>query len=74
MSVKRKLLEEKRKFNSNWKEKYLFTSNNGKLQSMVCLQVIFILEQFNWKRHYCTKHKKTYEKYYRTYRKPILKD
>ena len=40
---------------------------------MVCLQVIAILKEFNLKRCNKTKHKKTYEKYHKTYKKAIFK-
>jgi len=40
MSVKREVSEENRKFNSNWKERYSFSNNDGKPQCLARLQVI----------------------------------
>jgi len=50
MSVKRKVSEENRKFNSNWEERFFFGNNNGKPQCLVRLQVISIQKEFLFTR------------------------
>jgi len=49
MSVKRKVSEENREFNSDWEERYLFANNHGKPQCLVYLPVISGPKEFNLK-------------------------
>ncbi|XP_076817402.1 general transcription factor II-I repeat domain-containing protein 2-like [Clavelina lepadiformis] len=74
MSVKRKVSEENREFNSTWEERYFFANSNGKPQCLVCLQVISVPKEFNLKRHYSTMHEKKYGQYHGTSREAILKE
>jgi len=63
ISVKREVSEEKRKFNSNWEERYFFANSNGKPECLVKMQVISIPKKILLKRHYSTKHEKSYGKF-----------
>jgi len=74
MSVKRKVSDENREFNSDWEERYFFVNNNGKPQCLVCLQVISVPKEFNLKRLCSTKHEKMYRKYHGTSSEAIFKE
>ena len=63
MSVKRKLTNPSRHFNSIWEEKYLFVKGTSKPQCLACLQIVSVPKEYNLKRHYETRHKSQYEQY-----------
>ena len=52
----------------------MFVENKGKLQCLVCLQVVSVPKEYNLKRHYETRHKNQFEKYERAARKAVVKD
>ena len=74
MSAKRKVSEENRVFNIYWEDRYFFVNNNGKPQCLLCLQVIFVPEEFNFQLHYKTLHEKKYSHYQETSREALLKE
>ena len=74
MSVKRKLTNPSRHFNSLWEEKYLFVEGTSKPQCMVCLQIVSVPKEYNIKRHYETRHKSQYEQYDGDARIAVVKD
>lgn len=55
-SVKRKIDSENRMYKESWENDYLIAHNNGKLQCLVCLQIISVPKEYNVKRHYSTMH------------------
>ena len=63
MSVKRRLIDPSRRFNSILEEKYLFVEGTSKPQCLVCLQIVSVPKEYNLKRHYETRHKSQYEQY-----------
>ena len=74
MSVKRKLTNSNRHFNSIWEEKYLFVETKGKPQCLICLQIVSVPKEYNLKRHYETRHKSQYEQYDGDVRIAVVKD
>ena len=52
----------------------MFVENKGKLQCLVCLQVVSVPKEYNLKRHYETLHKNQFEKYKRAAREAVVKD
>ena len=74
MSVKRKLTNPSRHFNSIWEEKYLFVKGTSKPQCLACLQIVSVPKEYNLKRHYETRHKSQYEQYDGYARIAVVKD
>lgn len=62
-SKKRKIESENRAYNDRWEHDYLIMNNNGKLQCLVCLQVLSVPKEYNMKRHYSTLHEEKYNTY-----------
>lgn len=53
---KRKITAERRVFNDDWSEKYLFVSVGDKCVCLVCRESIAVVKEYNIRRHYETKH------------------
>lgn len=62
-SKKRKIGSENRAYQEHWESDYLITNNNGKLQCLVCMQIVSVSKEYNVKRHYSTMHEEKYKKY-----------
>ncbi|XP_076315887.1 general transcription factor II-I repeat domain-containing protein 2-like [Tachypleus tridentatus] len=60
---KRKIDYENIVYQKRWELDYLITNNNGKLQCLVCMQIISVSKEFNVKRHYSTMIEGKYQKY-----------
>jgi hypothetical protein len=60
---KHKLKHENRSFQPRWENYYFITNNNGKLQCLVCMQVLSVPKEFNLKRHYTSLHDDKLKKY-----------
>jgi hypothetical protein len=60
---KRKLEDEIQRFSQSGKNYYFITNNNGKLQCVVCVQVLSVRKEFNLKRHYTSLHEEKLKKY-----------
>ena len=54
---KRKVDCERRVFNADWKEKYLFTERFGQAQCLICFKTVAVFKEFNLRRHWETEHK-----------------
>ena len=63
MSVKRKLNNAARFFNSIWEKKDLLIETKSKPQCLICLQIVSMPKEYNLKRHCETRHKSQYEQY-----------
>lgn len=63
ISKKRKIESENRAYKDRWESDYLITNNNGKLQCLVCMQVVSVPKEYNMKRHYSTLHEEKYQSY-----------
>lgn len=63
ISKKRKINEENRVNQERWKYEYLITNNKGKIQCLVCGQIISVFKEFNVKRHYSAMHAEKYKIY-----------
>jgi hypothetical protein len=62
-SKRRKIQNENRTYQERWECEYLITTNNGKLQCLVCLQVLNVPKEFNLKRHNSSLHGEKFNKY-----------
>ena len=65
MATKRKrtVTEENRKFNDEWRGKYLFTSVNNRAVCLICQNSIAQIKEYNIKRHFEKNHCGKYGKY-----------
>ena len=59
---KRKIAEEKRKFNIQWTEKYFVTELCDNIICLICNDKIAVCKEYNIKRHYGSKHGSEYKK------------
>ena len=59
----RKITSENRSYQDRWENEYFVANNNGKLQCLVCLQVISVCKEYNVKWHYYSLHAEKYRKY-----------
>ncbi|KAJ8892225.1 hypothetical protein PR048_004805 [Dryococelus australis] len=64
-SVKCKIDSENRIYKESWESDYLIANNNGKLQCLVCMQVVSVPKEYNVKRHYSTMHESKFANYKR---------
>ena len=74
MSVKRKLTNPNRHFNSFVEGTYLFVEGTSKPQCLVCLQIVSVPKEYNLKQHYETRRKSQYEQYDGDARIAVVKD
>ena len=61
ITKKRKIPEEKRKFNIQWTEKYFVSELYGKKICLIFNDKISVCKEYNIKRHYASKHKSEYQ-------------
>ena len=61
--TKRTIDEECRAFNESWAIKYFFVVFKSKPMCVICNEIVSIKKEYNIKRHYDTKHAKTYGDY-----------
>ncbi|KAL4131458.1 hypothetical protein QTP88_008769 [Uroleucon formosanum] len=54
--VKRKIVDENKKYSEEWEEKYFFIIQNTKLMYLICRETVAVFKEYNVKRHYETKH------------------
>ena len=73
-SKKRKIENEKRIYKESWENDYLITNNNGKLQCLVCMQIVSVPKEYNVKRHYSTMHENKYATYKEEARHALVAD
>ena len=57
---KRKIVDEKRVFNDEWTEKYMFVGIRDNCVCLVCRETISAVKEYNLRRHYETKHMAKY--------------
>ncbi|KAJ8866900.1 hypothetical protein PR048_032762 [Dryococelus australis] len=53
--IKRKIGTENRVYQERWENNYLVANNKGKLQCLVCMQIVSVPKEYNVKRHYSTR-------------------
>ena len=58
---KRKVRDETRSSNEKWKLDYFFTLVRDKAVCLLCSDSVFVLKEYNIKRHYETKHGTNYK-------------
>ena len=56
ITKKRKISEEKRKFNIQWTKKYFVSELFGNIICLICDDKISVCKKNNIKRHYASKH------------------
>ena len=59
--TKKRKIEEKRKFNIQWTEKYFVSKLFGNIICPICNDKISICKEYNIKRHYASKHESEYQ-------------
>jgi hypothetical protein len=62
-SKRRKIENENRTYQERRECEYLITNNNGKLQCLVCVQVLSVPKEFTLKRDYSSLHGDEFNKY-----------
>ena len=71
-SKKRKIDEEGRAFQEQWKLQYFFTEVKGKASCLICQETVSALKKYNIKRHYDSKHADEYDKFTDQSRKDMI--
>ncbi|PNF37381.1 hypothetical protein B7P43_G16662 [Cryptotermes secundus] len=71
---KRRVEDEKRQFQSTWQESCFFVEHNGKLQCVICSQVLSVSKGYNVSRHYTSLHKSKYDQYQGSARSCVFND
>ena len=66
--------DEKRQFQSTWQESCFFVEHNGKLQCVICSQVLSVSKGYNVSRHYTSLHKSKYDQYQGSARSCVFND
>ena len=61
ITKKRKIAEEKRKFNIQWTEEYFVSKLLGNIICLICNDKIGVCKEYNIKRHYASKHESEYQ-------------
>lgn len=74
MSVKRKIDIENRSYKESWESDYLIANNNGKLQCLVCMNIVSVPKEYNVRRHYTTMHENKYATYTNESRRALVAD
>lgn len=72
--VKRKIDSENRIYKESWESDYLIANNNGKLQCLVCMNVVSVPKEYNVRRHYTTVHENKYATYTNESRRALVAD
>ena len=70
--IQRTVTEGNRKFNDEWRDKYLFTSVNNKAVCLICKNSIAQTKEHNIKRHFEKNHGEKYGKHTIEERKQLL--
>lgn len=73
-SEKRKIDSENRNYKESWESDYFIVENNGKLQCLVCMQVVSVPKEYNVRRHYSTMHENKYATYTDESRRTLVAD
>lgn len=74
MSVKRKIDIENWSYKESWESDYLIANNNGKLQCLVCMNIVSVPKEYNVRRHYTTMHENKYATYTNESRRALVAD
>ena len=61
ITKKRKTAKEKRKFNTQWTEKYFASELFGYIICLICNDKISVCKEYNIKRHYASKQESEYQ-------------
>ena len=59
--TKKRKIAEKRKFNTQWTEKYFVPELFGNIICIICNDKISVCKEYNIKRHYTSKHESEYQ-------------
>ena len=74
ITKKRKIAEEKMKFNIQWTEKYFVPELFGNIICLICNDKISVCKEYNIKRHYDSKHESEYQTFNKERRKTKMKN
>ena len=70
---KRKVDTESRIFQEKWTIDYFFTQVNEKPVCLLCSESVFVMKEYNVRRHYLTKHSAEYDSFQGERRKKRFK-
>uniref|UniRef100_A0AAG5DSR4 SPIN-DOC-like zinc-finger domain-containing protein n=1 Tax=Anopheles atroparvus TaxID=41427 RepID=A0AAG5DSR4_ANOAO len=62
-SKKRKIGDECRQFQEEWRLKYFFAKHGEKALCVICNEIVSVLKEYNLRRHYQTKHEEKYRQW-----------
>ena len=74
ITIKRKIAEEKRKFNIQWTEKYFVSELFGNIICLICNDKISVCKEYNIKRQYVSKHESEYQTFNEKRRKTKIEE
>ena len=74
ITKKRKIAEEKRKFNIQWTEKYFVSKLFGNTICIICNDKISVCKEYNIKPHYASKHESEYRTFNEERRKTKIEE
>ena len=74
ITKKRKIAEEKRKFNIQLTEKYFVPELFGNIICLICNDMISVCKEYNIKRHYAMKHEPEYQMFNEERRKTKIEE
>ncbi|XP_016792085.1 mediator of RNA polymerase II transcription subunit 25 isoform X2 [Pan paniscus] len=73
-AAKRKREGEGRVFREKWERAYFFVEVKSMPMCLICKQIVSVLKEYNLKRHYESKHSKSYDQYTEQTRDAILNE
>nr|XP_028694657.1 mediator of RNA polymerase II transcription subunit 25 isoform X2 [Macaca mulatta] len=73
-AAKRKREGEGRVFREKWERAYFFVEVKSMPMCLICKQIVSVLKEYNLKRHYESKHSKSYDQYTEQTRDAILSE
>ena len=74
ITKKRKIAEEKRKFNIQWTKKYFVSELFGNIICLIYKDKISVCKEYNIKRHYPSKHESEYQTFNEERRKTKIEE
>lgn len=73
-AAKRKREGEGRVFREKWERAYFFVEVKSMPTCLICKKIVSVLKEYNLKRHYKSKHSKSYDQYTEQTRDAILNE
>lgn len=71
---KRKLEQESHTFQEKWERAYFFVEVKSMPMCLICKKIVSVLKEYNLRRHYESKHSKSFDQYTEQTRDAILNE